>query len=275
VQDKKENKKSSFFYAFALLPKEKREAMNIFYSFSRITDEIIDDENSSDEEKREKFECWRDDFYEALENKGENPLLISLARTIRRFKIPLIYFDELFEGFYGDLFFARPKNFEELEQYAYSVASTVGLIIIHILGFKNENARKYAVNLGKALQFTNIMRDVKSDCENGRIYLPSSLLEEFAIDCGSLSESNPPKHYAEMMKRFAERTERFYELAHRNFPEEDYATLYPARAMGRIYYELFLKIKKKNYDVFSGKISVGKFKRLRAVFGEILKGRLR
>ncbi len=161
--DKEKNKKSSFFYAFALLPEEKREAINVLYSFSRISDEIADNENQSADEKKVRFKEWEKAFLNSLRNKSENELLNNLARIIRKYEIPEIYFLELLQGIKTDLEFRNIETKKELENYAYSVASTVGLILIHILGFTDESAKDYAIRMGKALQITNIMRDVKTD----------------------------------------------------------------------------------------------------------------
>ncbi len=272
MQNRKQNKKSSFFYAFALLPKEKREAMNVFYTFSRLSDEIADDENASAREKAEKFARWENEFYAALENKGENALLNSLAEIIRRFEIPKIYFYELLAGIKSDLNFKQPQTVAELDRYAYSVASTVGLITIRILGYKNADAEIFATDLGKALQITNIMRDVKKDLRNGRIYLPADLLRKNGVTRKDLEKGKRTEQFVRAMRELYLHAENYYNNAWRIFPREDFGTLYPGSAMGKIYYELLLKIKKNDFDVFGKEIKISVPKRILIVLREIIKG---
>ncbi len=273
MRDKKKNKKSNFFYAFAFLPEEKREAMNLFYSFSRISDEIVDNELFAIEEKYEKFVLWEKEFHLALENKSENKLLLSLSKMINEYKIPVEYFFELLAGIKSDLNFTQPKMFDELERYAYSVASTVGLIIIHILGYKNDKAEQYAINLGKALQITNIMRDVRKDFENKRIYIPKELFQLHSLNPDDLAKMKSANEFRMMMQTLYEKAKKFYVNAWQIFPEEDYGTLYPAQAMGKIYYEILKKIKKADFDVFREEIKIPKFKKAFIVAAETLRGK--
>jgi phytoene synthase len=274
MRDKTQNKKSNFFYAFALLPKEKREALNVFYSFSRISDEIVDEEEVPTEIRLNRFEKWESDFRRALNGTEENELLSSLVKVINKFDIPKTYFFELLNGIKSDLYFSQPETIEELERYAYSVASTVGLIIIHILGFEYKETEEYAVDLGKALQFTNIIRDVKIDFENDRVYIPKELMRQYNFSKSELKDGIKNKSVLMLLKKMGFLADEFYRNAWNNFRKEEYKTLYPAQAMGRIYYELLNKIKSQNFDVFRNKISISTSAKLKIVFSEIIKGKL-
>lgn len=166
--------KSSFYYAFSLLSPEKRDAMNTVYAFCRKTDDIVDECGDPDDLKYEKLKRWRIEFEKAVYNKSDYALLNKLTNIIQQFNIPLEPFFELIIGMEMDLQKKRYLSFEDLKRYCYHVASTVGLMCIEIFGYKNKSTKDYAVNLGVAMQLTNILRDVGKDAENGRIYLPQN-----------------------------------------------------------------------------------------------------
>ena len=164
--------KSSFYYAFNLLPRPKRDAMNAVYAFCRKTDDIVDEGNEPDDLKYEKLRRWRIELEKALLGNSQYPLLNKVATYIKQFNIPLDPFFELIIGMEMDLQRKRYLSFDDLSQYCYRVASTVGLMCIEIFGYKNCSAKDYAVNLGVAMQLTNILRDVGKDSESGRIARP-------------------------------------------------------------------------------------------------------
>lgn len=171
--------KSSFYYAFNLLPNEKRDAMNTVYAFCRQTDDIVDEGNEPEEIKYEKLKKWRIELEKAVEGHSTYTLFNKLGRTISQFNIPLDPFFELLKGMEMDLRYKRYLSFDDLITYCYCVASTVGLMCIEIFGYKHKSARDFAVNLGIALQLTNILRDIKKDSAKGRIYLPQQDLIKF------------------------------------------------------------------------------------------------
>lgn len=265
--------KSSFYYAFNLLPKKQREAMNIFYAFCRKTDDIVDNQNSS-EIKLSELERWREQFNESLSGKTKNSLLKELSDVIKRFKIPLEPFYELFKGMEMDISIFRYKDFETLKQYCYRVASTVGLISIEIFGYSNRKTREFAVNLGIALQLTNILRDVKKDSEYGRIYLPLDEMNNFSYSENDLQNRKYNKSFVNLMKFQVERAETFFSLATSSLPKEDKKSMFPARAMQLLYYKLLQKIKKYNFDVFNNNIKITNFEKLSLVLKVLLETKL-
>src|SRR6202789_4558483 len=173
---------SNLALAFILLPKQKRDAMSALYAFCREVDDVADDETVPTEKRRTQLADWRDDVRRVFENGSPQfPVNQELQSVIKQFSLPFELFDELIKGCEMDLEIKRYENFEQLELYCHRVASVVGLLSIEIFGYQNPACRDYAIYLGKALQLTNILRDVRSDAARGRIYLPESSLEQFNV----------------------------------------------------------------------------------------------
>ena len=254
--------KSSFYYAFSLLKQPKRDAMNTVYAFCRKTDDIIDEGSDTDDLKYEKLRRWRIELEKSLRGTSEYPLLNKLSAIIKQFNIPLEPFFELIAGMEMDLQRKRYLSFEDLMQYCYLVASTVGLMCIEIFGYKNKSAKDYAVNLGLAMQLTNILRDVKKDSEKGRIYLPQKDLANFDYTENDLMNHKYDPNFVSLMKYEASRAEEFFDKANQSLDLDDKPAMFPARAMQHIYHKLLTKIETENFDVFSKKIKVGTFDKL-------------
>ncbi len=170
--------KSSFYYAFNLLPEDKRDAMNTVYAFCRKTDDIVDENSDSTDLKYEKLRKWRIEFEKSFSGHSEFALLNKLGTTISKFNIPLDPFFELIKGMEMDLQKDRYKSFEDLQLYCYRVASTVGLMCIEIFGYKHPSTKQFAVDLGIALQMTNILRDIGKDAKNGQDLFAAGRLKE-------------------------------------------------------------------------------------------------
>jgi len=259
--------KSSFYYAFSLLEKTKREAMNTVYAFCRKTDDIVDDGNEPDELKYEKLRKWRNEFEKALRGNSEIQLLNRLVVYIQQFNIPLDPFFELIAGVEMDLQRKRFLTFDDLSNYCYLVASTVGLMCIEIFGYKNSSTKDYAVNLGKAMQLTNILRDVKKDYENGRIYLPLNDMQMFNYTEEDLKNKIYNPHFYNLMKFQAERAQYFFNKANESLQLEDKRSLFAARAMQHIYYRLLKKLEAENFDVINKNIKVNKVEKVSIALG--------
>lgn len=259
--------KSSFYYAFSLLEKPKREAMNTVYAFCRKTDDIVDDGNEPDELKYEKLRKWRNEFEKALRGNSEIQLLNRLVVYIQQFNIPLDPFFELIAGVEMDLQRKRFLTFDDLSNYCYLVASTVGLMCIEIFGYKNSSTKDYAVNLGKAMQLTNILRDVKKDYENGRIYLPLNDMQMFNYTEEDLKNKIYNPHFYNLMKFQAERAQYFFNKANESLQLEDKRSLFAARAMQHIYYRLLKKLEAENFNVINKNIKVNKVEKVSIALG--------
>src|SRR4051812_41218205 len=163
---------SNLALAFVLLPKPRRDAMSALYAFCREVDDVADEESAPVVQRRRQLGEWRDDIRRACENRSPTfPVNRELQPVIEQYRLRFELFDELLKGCEMDLDTKRYANFEQLELYCYRVASAVGLLSIGIFGYKNPATSEYAIYLGKALQLTNILRDVKTDADRGRIYL--------------------------------------------------------------------------------------------------------
>jgi phytoene synthase len=254
--------KSSFYYAFSLLEKPKREAMNTVYAFCRKTDDIVDEGSESYDLKYERLRKWRIELEKALYGTSDYPLFNKLNQIIRQFNIPIEPFFELIAGMEMDLQRNRYLSFEDLTQYCYRVASTVGLMCIEIFGYKNKSTQDYAVNLGLAMQLTNILRDVKKDSEKGRIYLPQEDLKRFEYTENDLFECRYNPNFVSLMNHEADHAEELFGKADSALDPDDKRSMFPARAMQHIYHKLLTKLEAKNFDVFNKKIKVGGFEKV-------------
>lgn len=254
--------KSSFYYAFNLLPNEKRDAMNTVYAFCRQTDDIIDKENDSDELKYEKLRKWRVEFEKAFTGHSEYALLNKLGKTISQFNIPIEPFFELIKGMEMDLQNKKYLTFDDLTLYCYRVASTVGLMCIEIFGYKHKSARDFAVDLGIALQLTNILRDIKNDYEKGRIYLPQEDLIKFNYSEKDIRSQSYNENFINLMQYEVNRAKFYFEKATRELNMEDKGSMFAARAMQHIYYKLLQKIISKEYDIYNNNIKISTFEKV-------------
>jgi len=266
--------KTNFLYSFSLLSKEKNEAINTVYAFCRKTDDIVDDENASEDVKYKLIREWRNEFEKALVSKSKFSLLNKVNDIRKKFNIPVEPFFELMKGMEMDIQKKRYKNFEELYNYCYCAAATVGLMCIEIFGYRNKKTKEFAVNLGIALQLTNILRDLKKDAENGRIYLPKEDLEKFGYSEEDLMKNNYNNSFIELMKFECERARLYYNKANECLTREDKGLMFAARIMEKIYFGILEKIEKVNYNVFDNVAKVSKFKKIFITVGVFIKYRL-
>ncbi len=242
---------SNLALAFILLPPPKRDAMSALYAFCREVDDVADEDAVPVEERREQLAAWRQDIKLACD--GQNPRFPTnreLQPVIRQFGLKFELFDELIKGCEMDLTTLRYENFEQLELYCYRVASAVGLLSIKIFGHQNPATRDYAVYLGKALQLTNILRDVKNDAARGRIYLPLSELKQAGVSESEILDSKYSDRYLALANGVARRARSFYQLAHKTLPPEDRKSMVAAELMGSVYWQLLQKLERGKFNVF-------------------------
>ena len=267
------NKKSNFYYSFLMLPKPKREAINVVYAWCRIADDIVDEE-ASVSTKYQRLVQWGKEFELGLAGTSRYQLVNKLAQIIKRFNIPLDHFTELIKGMEMDLTKRRYETFEELQEYCYRAGSTVGLICAEVFGYKTEQTKQYAINLGIALQLTNILRDIKQDAKRGRIYLPQEDLRRFGYTENELHNAEYNDRFVELMKFECARAHYFFRQARAVLAHEDKPFLYAARAMGNIYYLLLQRIERANYDVYSKRIRLPSALKLLIAMGLRIRNRL-
>ena len=254
--------KSSFYYAFNLLPEAKRDAMNIVYAFCRKTDDIVDEGNEPVDVKGQKLTKWRVELEKAFQNESEYTLLNKTIQTAKQFNIPFEHFFELIKGMEMDLKENRFKSFDELRLYCYRVASTVGLMSIEIFGYKHESAKLFAENLGIALQLTNIIRDVSKDAKAGRIYLPLDEMHMFHYTEEDLLSHQYNENFIALMEFQATRAKEYFNRATSYLNLEDKATMFAARAMQHIYYRILERVIQAKYDVFNKNIKLSKIEKV-------------
>lgn len=196
----------TFFLASALLPAERRPAVRALYAFCRVTDNVVDQPRS---DARERLEAWRRRAL-AQPAAGDDPVALAWTDARLRYGIPRRYAEQLIEGVARDLTPARYGSFEDLAGYCYGVASTVGLMAMHIIGFAGPEALPYAVKLGVALQLTNILRDVGEDWRAGRLYLPQDELAAYGLCENDLAEGAVSERWRAFMRYQIDRNRQLY-----------------------------------------------------------------
>lgn len=265
--------RSNFYYAFLLLPRAQSEAIQTVYAFCRCVDDAVD-QSASPEEAKKELDQWREQMRRCLEVPPSHPLLAALAGTIRKYNIPLEYFEELISGMEMDLHSRRYATFEDLRLYCYRAASVVGLICLKIFGTTRPEAEEHAVHQGLAFQLTNILRDLRADAERGRIYLPLEDLERFRYTEKDLMDSvyNPP--FVEMMAFQCARARAHYEKARACLPPQDRRRLLASEVMAAVYYRILREIERRNYDVFTKKIALPRRAKLALALRTWLSNRL-
>src|SRR6267378_2825168 len=242
---------SNLALAFVLLPKHKRDGMSALYAFCREVDDIADNEGLPLEQRREALNRWRADVARACAGEPpEMPVNRELQPFIQQHQLPFGLFDELIRGVEMDLEIKRYETYEQLEQYCYRVASVVGLLSIEIFGYTDPATREYANALGKALQLTNILRDVRADAERGRIYLPRAELARFNISEEEILRLRYTERFYELASDVARHARGFYQRAREILPEQDRRSMAAAELMGSVYWRLLRKLELQRFDVF-------------------------
>jgi 15-cis-phytoene synthase len=246
---------TSFYYSFSLLPKQKREAIHAVYAFCRYTDDIVD-EGTDEHSKVVRLRRWRMELGRALRGASPYVILNQLSATDRKFNIPVDHFYDLIRGMEMDLSKTRYETFEELHRYCYLVASSVGLMCRQIFGYRNDSTRDYVVNLGVALQLTNILRDVKEDAKRGRIYIPAEDLRRFGYTEEDLLAFRYTPEFVNLMRFECDRASKYFDIARAALGNEDKRFFFAARIMWSIYAHTLRRIMRSNYNVFERRISV-------------------
>jgi phytoene synthase len=248
--------------ASSLLPSEKRKSIRALYAFCRMSDDIVDRAVTSDPESA--LSAWRS---QALSQHPSDGDLVALAwaDTRLKFAVPVRYAEQLLEGVASDLVNRRFKTFDELAAYAYRVASTVGLMSMHIIGYSGKEAVPYAVKLGVALQLTNILRDVGEDWRNGRLYLPQDEMVEFGVNETDIADGKVTQRWRRFMRFQMERVRRLYEEAWPGIAMLERSGRFAIAAAAGLYQAILDDIERHDYDVFTRRASVsalGKVSRL-------------
>ena len=253
--------RSNFYYAFLTLPRPRREALYAVYAFCRIVDDIADlgvDGATDPASQHAALAGWREEVARCYDASGEprHPIARQLATAVRAYEIPREALEAIIDGVAMDVDGAVFETAEDLLPYCYRVASAVGLCCIEIFGYTRPAARQYAVDLGTALQLTNILRDVGADARNGRVYLPRADMRKFGVSVDDLRAGRHDGDVVALMRHQAARARDFYRRAAASFPHADARSLVPARIMGAIYEALLDEIEARNFRVFGERITV-------------------
>ncbi|HVP28880.1 MAG TPA: presqualene diphosphate synthase HpnD [Myxococcota bacterium] len=252
---------SSFAATFWMLPPERRRAIHAVYAFCRLADDIADDPDVR-ADRRLLIERWRGELEAAYLGKSQHPVGIALGDAVHRFRLPQWVFQELLRGVESDLSGAPIETVDELERYCFRVASTVGLLVVELLGYRNPRVRDYAEQLGIAVQMTNVLRDVGDDAASGRVYLPEEELVRFGVSRDEVLARRESASLRLLLSSFAERARLHYERAAELLPHEDRLRLRPAEAMGRIYRALLEELHRKGYPCLGPALRLSKPRRV-------------
>ena len=252
--------KSNLAFALRCLPKERRTDMVTFYAFCRIVDDLADEPDRMLEDREKELALWKRGLNDGFDNA--NLIQLGIENLISKYNIDRSLFIQLIEGMEMDLKGVDYASFEELKVYCYKVASVVGLISLKIFGANYEKSKDYAINLGYALQLTNIIRDFSEDYLMGRIYLPTDEINSFGLKSELLLESAGTKEFQLMMQFQANRAESYYKLADQSLNDADYKILKSARSMGKIYRSLLNLMRKDGFKVASKRYRVSTLKKL-------------
>lgn len=252
--------RSNFYYSFSFLPREERRAITSIYAFCSYIDDIVDGTPSENQaqinKKMDRLKWWENEIENIYEKNYNSPMIMPLVAVIKRFGIPKQYFHTLIDGVRRDLVQDRYETFEDLKNYCYSVASIVGLISIEIFGYKYEETKSYAVNLGYALQLTNIIRDIKHDYKRGYIYLPQEEFRQFGYSEEDLKSEKYNEAFIEFMRFQTKRARGYFHTARQYLRPDEKQTIIAAEIMDSIYFRLLEKIELNDFNVFDKKIRV-------------------
>ncbi len=241
----------NFYYSFVLLSPPQRAAMCAVYAFMRYCDDLSDEPGAN----RAAIDRWRGDLEAALQGRfSAHPVWPAFHDAVRRFGIPHEYFFEMIDGVASDLEPRRFETFGQLYRYCYQVASVVGLTTTHIFGFDSPRALPLAEKCGVAFQLTNILRDIREDAENGRIYLPAEDLTRFGVTEQELIAGQLSGGFLEMMRFQVARARAYYEESRPLLDLVHPSSRRSLWALIAIYSRLLERIEARNYDVFSARV---------------------
>lgn len=252
---------SSFSAALWMLPRDKRRAIHAIYAFCRFADDIADDPTLQGDRAR-LLQRWRDELSASYLDRSTHPVGVALADSVRRFHLPEENFRDLLCGIESDLRSESIDTFDDLQRYCYRVASTVGLLIVRVLGYRNPKSLDYAIAMGIAVQLTNILRDVGTDAATGRVYLAREDLERMQVAPESLGRGAMTEEIRLLLAVYAERARIYYERAAAVLPAEDRRSLRAAEAMGRIYRTLLEDLQRRGFPCLEGSLRLSRSRRV-------------
>jgi 15-cis-phytoene synthase len=260
---------SNLAFAFISLGRERRRDITIFYAFCRLIDDIADSTELAGSEKGRQLTVWREALHGPV---AQEPALAPEVRgLINRYPINPAMLEEIVDGVEMDLTMSRYETFAALHEYCYRVASAVGLVSIEIFGYQNPACREYAIELGLALQVTNILRDVEKDLANGRVYLPREDMARFDYTEENLAARAYDHRFVRLMQFEADRAHEYFRQAAALLPREDRRSMVGAQIMASIYHALLRQMEQDRFRVFSRQYGLSKLAKFLHVGRELLK----
>jgi len=255
-------RKTSFYYSFLVLPAEQRRAIIAVWDLCRAVDDAVDEEPSvapGMPTGSAAVRFWRDELSRIFAGQApETDQGRRLQPFVRQFDLPRQAFEDVIDGVAMDLDTTRYRTFDDLFEYCRRVASAVGMICIRIWGCRSDRSREYALNLGVALQLTNILRDVKGDLERGRVYLPLEDLQACGCTVDDLAAGVVAGPVRALIEFECRRARDFYQRAIDALPAEDRRRLVAAEIMRAVYFETLKRIERSGHDVFTARARVPK-----------------
>jgi phytoene synthase len=261
--------KSNLALAFISLGRERKRDITVFYAFCRVIDDIADSAQFDVAQKQSRLAAWR----EMLRSAGaDEPLLAREVRSlIDKYSLPIDILEEIIAGVEMDLSISRYATFEELRVYCYRVASAVGLVSIEIFGYRNARCKEYALELGLALQMTNIIRDVGKDLRSGRIYLPQEDLARFGYSEMELRDRQHNERFVRLMEFEAARARELFSRARAALPPEDRRAMVPAEIMSSIYRGLLRRMELDQFRVFEKEYRLSRLEKAGRIAAQLVK----
>ncbi len=253
---------SSFYYAFLTLPIEQRRAIFATYAFCRLCDDIVDEPDRAGDPVTELAEV-RSNLNDAYSGDETGAIWTAIADSQRRFGIGKSHYTALIEGCEMDLTQSRYANFNELAEYCKKVASAPGLVCIEVCGYEEQIAVQHAIDLGIAMQLTNITRDVAEDAANGRIYIPQDEIVRFGYSEEELLAGIVNNNFRRLIEFQVKRAREYFERGNRLFPLLDRRSRACPQGMAEAYMQILDKIESSDFNVMAGRVRLSKWTKIR------------
>lgn len=258
----------NFYLAFQLLPHTKRYAIYSVYAFCRAADDAVD-ELPDPSLRAAALNVVKLGLERVYKGAPETPVEVALADTVGRYRLTKQYFDDLIKGMEGDIHDVALDTRAELEEYCYRAAGTVGLLCLEVFGVAGAKAKQYGLALGRALQLTNVIRDLREDARNGRVYVPRELMDEHGVTRDDLANGTNHPRVRALIRSLIRLAKAAYDEAERHRPRSAAARLLTSEAMRRVYYALLLKIEKDPAAVLYGRVSLHPMRKAGEVLGAL------
>ena len=254
----------NFYYAFLTLPSQRRRAISVVYAFCRHCDDSVDDEVSV-AIKLARLAAIRGDLEKTYSGSATAPVFLALTDVAQRYEIPQDYFQDIVSGVESDLVKNRYQDFQELRQYCYQVASVVGLVCLQIFGYQDPRAKEHAIDLGLAMQLTNIARDVQEDLGMGRVYLPQDEMARFGYTEDDLQAGIVNEPFTNLMRFQAQRAQEYFNSGFQLLPYLSFRSRACPAVMGQLYRKVLKRIESADYDVLHHRVSLSKPQKIRVM----------